>query len=204
MAYGTGTATDPIFWYGGTVGHVNEDGARVIACDDGCVETYTLKDIVASSQAGGFEVLDASVGGVYRNISGSAKAECIAWAKIGSANKSRIVGVLLGADGVIGGGTQLYQSFVVHADAFAMDEPGEGNVSTRAREKEQENLTSKQCQLGLHTFRRGDKVVYKSNPKAIAFVSALSFPKTGPKYLVLQEEASSLFFIGGYTESSHS
>ena len=72
------------------------------------------------------------------------------------------------------------------------------------REKEQENLASKQDQLGLHTFRRGDKVVYKSNPKAIAFVSALSFPKTGPKYLVLQEEASSLFFIGGYSESSHS
>ena len=64
MAYGSGTATDPILWYGGTVDHVNEDGARVIACDDGCVETYTLKDIVASSQAGGFEVLDASVGGV--------------------------------------------------------------------------------------------------------------------------------------------
>ena len=206
MAYGSGTEADPLHWYGGTVDHINEDGARVIACDDGCVETYTLKDIERSLQAGGFEALDASAGGVYKNQTGRPKAECFAWAKFGREKKGKIVGVLIGADDFIGGGTQLYQSFVVNKDAFTLDEQEEGetNVSTRAREKEQENLASKQDQLGLHTFRRGDKVVYKSNPKAIAFVSALSFPKTGPKYLVLQEEASSLFFIGGYTESSHS
>lgn len=48
------------------------------------------------------------------------------------------------------------------------------------------------------------KILNRLSLPMIAYVSSLTFPDKGAKYLVLQEEASSLFFIGGYTESSHS
>ena len=205
MAYGAGTADDPVLWYGGTVDEVRDDGSIGVACDDGTVEYYSVTELQQSLQAAGLATLDVAHGGLVANDSGCLAAEGFAWCDVGHNQYSKtkkVVGVLMGATGCVLGGDMMYQEFHLHAaslKAEVEEKPEEEGRRTR-NSKADAQQPSMQDRLGLHTFRRGDLVTFSKDADAVARVSSLTFPPKGPKYLVLQEVASDLFFIGKYTE----
>ena len=201
IAFGTGTPSNPLLWYGGTVDEVQDDGTVGIACDDGTEEMYTVKELQEALDAGGFDSLDAARGGIVANEAGHVAAEGFAWCTEGnqSVKKRKKVGVLLGATGWLLGGDMTYQQFIVNPAAFETDAESDHEDEGR-RTRSGKTDQTQQDKKGFHTFRRGDIVVSKKEGQASANVSSLTFPPKGPKFLVLQEVASGLFFIGKYTE----
>ena len=190
IAFGTGEQDDPIKWWGGTVGHVAEDGSRTIAMDDGTIEAYTPEQFSEARAEGGIEQLDPARGGLTDNKQGTAMAAGLAWAKDGRSAKGKVVGALVGDTGKTLAGDILYEAFHVKADAFA---------ETTQHTTRGAHITQ-QDRYGFHTFRRGDTVCFKLDPACTAQVSSLTFPKAGQKYLLLRECASGVFFVGKYTE----
>ena len=201
IAFGTGTPSNPLLWYGGTVDEVQDDGTVGIACDDGTEEMYTVKELQEALDAGGLDTLDAAHGGIVSNEAGHVAAEGFAWCTEGnqSVKKRKKVGVLLGATGWLLGGDMTYQQFIVNPAAFETDAESDHEDEGR-RTRSGKTDPNQQDKKGFHTFRRGDIVVSKKEGQASANVTSLTFPPKGPKFLVLQEVASGLFFIGKYTE----
>ena len=207
---------DPPAWYGCMVDEfVQPTDSYLCALDDGDLRLIPFHVFVTSQAASvlRFPTADEMADGLVNNVGGYPTAAVVVRHKEGRSPDARPVGVLVGETTYKLGELPLYTSYHVADDSFfrSPEADTQGKRSTRSSTDEgnqEASLEVLKDRRGFHTFRRGDKVSFtelEEGETCVAIVFAVSWknPEKGgpsPKYVVLQEEASGVFFLGMYTQ----
>ena len=182
-------------WEGCIVDEVLHDPpALLLAFDDGDLAVRTGEQIKQDIEHECLKFLSPETNGIVKSTEGVPAAIRAARAVCGR-QSLRAVGVLVGASEYCIAGDNIFQSFFVDADAFK-DDTG----STRRG-----GAPSAQDRYGFRSFRRGDVVAYlhvSDGEECKAHVFGVTWPEAdaGRKYLLLQEAATSLFFVATFSD----
>ena len=191
FAFGNG----PVAWYGALVGSEVEmnDGLRgfELGFDDGDIKRVADADLERMWAAKTVCPLDIAEGGLVENVTGMPAAALFVKHKL---DKIKTVGLFVGkTDGALLG-QPIYHSFHIKPSVWP---------KSKSR-----SALSMQDRLGMHTFRRGDHVIYQhledgELPASVAVYGCSQTNESSERdqkdrYLILYEIESQVFFVGSW------